>query len=152
DALPIFFVSRENLSPRATALFRELVALEGKSADELAAPYQRIGTDLNASVVDTMRFESGRADIDFQREDQLKKAVTSAPGKAFFLVVGYASKTGETEANRELSAQRATRVASVVNYLKQQGQEVQAVYFGETDRFGSEAAPNQAVELWEIRP
>ena len=75
-----------------------------------------------------------------------------APGNSFFLVVGYASTSGDSQTNEELFSKRATRVASMVNYLKKEGQGVQAVYLGEGTRFGPEDAPNQVCEVWQIRP
>lgn len=146
------FVTRDMLSPRATALFGELVALEGKGSEEIKEAYQRFDKDLNSRVIDTVSFPDGKAQIDPLQEDKIKTAITQAPANSFFLVVGYASKEGDKAANSALSSQRATRVASVVNFLKLEGQEVQAVYLGETDRFSIEPEPNQACELWEIRP
>ncbi|MGJ8698162.1 MAG: OmpA family protein [Verrucomicrobiaceae bacterium] len=146
------FVTRDKLSPRAQKLFGELVRLEGNAPAARLKAYERIGQDLNARVVESATFKTGSSALDATHEDHIKKIAATAPGNAFFLVVGYASKTGDLQQNRELSAKRSTRVASVVNYLKQQGQEVQAVYLGETDRFGAQAAPNQVCEVWEIRP
>lgn len=146
------FVTSENLSPRATALFAELVALEGKGPDEIQAPYQRFDKDLNSRVIGTIPFPVGKASIDPLQEDKIKTAIAQAPANSFFLVVGYASKVGEKAANSKLSSQRAVRIASVTNFLKQEDQEVQAVYLGETDRFSAEPGPNQTCELWEIRP
>ena len=69
-----------------------------------------------------------------------------------FLVVGYASTTGGIDLNRKLSSDRASRIASVVNSNKGEGQEIQAVFLGQTDRFSESEAPrNQICEIWEIR-
>ena len=146
------FVTRDKLHPKAAALFAELVGLEGKTPDQLQLEYSRITADLNAKVLDTVQFATGSSHVDVKRETHLKNGIAASPAGSFFLVVGYASKTGGAVDNQKLSSDRATRVASVVNFLKQQGQEVQAVYLGETDRFGKTAPPNQACELWEIRP
>ena len=79
------------------------------------------------------------------------KVDTTSPGD-YFLVVGYASKTGDAASNQKLSARRATAVASIVNQLKKSGQEVRAVYLGQTDRFSrSVNAENQLCEVWRIR-
>ena len=75
-----------------------------------------------------------------------------APENTFFLVVGYASPSGDSKTNEKLSSSRATRVASMVNYLKKSGQAVQAVYLGEGNRFGPTDGPNQVCEVWAIRP
>lgn len=146
------FVTRENLSPRATALFKELTDLEGRDPDQLELDYSRLDSDLNARMVGRVEFAEGSNTVNVQREEALQAAIQNADPASFFLVVGYASQKGEAEPNRELSRQRATRVASIANFLKQAGQEVQAVYLGETERFGSDLAANQICEIWEIRP
>lgn len=146
------FVTRDNLAPAAQKLFGELVRLEGNSPAALKRAYERIGQNLNARVVEEATFATGSASLDIKHEAHIKTISMQAPGNAFFLVVGYASKSGDSKSNRELSARRSTTVASVVNGLKQAGQNVQAVYLGETDRFGSKPGPNQVCEIWEIRP
>lgn len=146
------FVSSDQLSPRATKLFSELVRLEGSTGTALRQAYERIGKNLNARPVETMTFKSNSSAIAIEREDHLKKITENALANSFFLVVGYASKTGDLQNNRELSAKRATRAASVVKYLKSAGQDVQAVYLGETSRFGATDGPNQCCEVWEINP
>ncbi|MEJ6634840.1 MAG: OmpA family protein [Akkermansiaceae bacterium] len=146
------FVTRENLAPAAQKLFGELVRLEGNNPTALKRAYERIGQSLNARVVEEATFKTGSAALAMEHEDHIQASSRQAPGNAFFLVVGYASKSGGSKSNRELSAKRATTVASVVNVLKQAGQGVQAVYLGETNRFGANDAPNQVCEIWEIRP
>lgn len=146
------FVTRDNLAPAAQKLFGELVRLEGNSPAALKRAYERIGQNLNARVVESATFKTGSAALAIDHEDHIKTISSQADGNAFFLVVGYASKGGTSKSNRELSAKRSTTVASVVNSLKKAGQGVQAVYLGETNRFGSNAAPNQVSEIWEIRP
>mgnify|MGYP000454005780 CR=1 FL=1 len=59
---------------------------------------------------------------------------------SFILVVGYASKSGDLASNRTLSADRATRLASVTNTHKKKDQGVQAVFLAETDRFDAALA------------
>jgi len=141
------FVTQDDLSPRAEGLYLELKRLE--SEDHLArkTTYNRLDTQLNASVRSSVTFASGSADIARKHEATLKNMSLTAG-----LVVGYASPSGDSMSNQELSSQRATRVASMVNYLKKQGQAVQAVYLGEGKRFGPKDGPNQVCEVWEIRP
>ena len=146
------FVTRENLHPKAQKLFRELERLEGIDRNGLEQTYERIKKEFNAHVVETADFATGSADLKQQHETHIKGVTVEANPNSFFLVVGYASKTGDVKSNRDLSERRSKRVASTVNYLKQNGQEVQAVYLGETDRFGEKAQPNQVCEVWEIRP
>lgn len=146
------FVSQEDLSPRAVALFRELRRIEPESHLNRGQIYTRIDRELNASIGQTIAFETGKAEIASEQEAELKNMSLSAPENTFFLVVGYASTSGDSKGNEELSSLRATRVASMVNYLKRQGQAVQAVYLGEGKRFGPEDAVNQVCEVWMIRP
>ena len=146
------FVTRENLSPKAQKFFRELERLEGIDQNGLEQAYERIKKEFNAHVVETAAFAIGSADLKQEHEAQIKGVTVESNPNSFFLVVGYASKTGDIKSNRDLSERRSKRVASTVNYLKQNSQEVQAVYLGETDRFGEKAQPNQICEVWEIRP
>ena len=115
--------------------------------------YVRIEKDFNARPVESARFATGSSDLSRRHEVHLKDITTQSPGNSFFLVVGDASKSGDSKQNEELSSNRATRVASVVNTLRQKGQKVQAVYLGETDRFdAARDASNRVCEVWEIRP
>lgn len=144
------FVTRDNLAPVASKLFAELVRIEGSSSEERKAAYKEIERSLNARVMETADFATGSAALQREHESHIKNVITASPPGCFFLVVGYASKSGDSQANRELSRKRATRTASVVNYLKKQGQKVQAVYLGETERFGATNSANQVCEVWEI--
>lgn len=146
------FVTKDQLSPRAAKLFRELERLEGTDRAGLEQAYLRIEQDFNAKPVEAATFETGSANLARKHENHLRTVVGGAPTDSFFLVVGYASQSGDSQENEKLSSRRATRVASVVNFLKKSGQDVQAVYLGETTRFGQAMAPNQVSEVWEIRP
>jgi outer membrane protein OmpA-like peptidoglycan-associated protein len=146
------FVDQDDLSPRAVALYRELKRIEGENHLARQQTYTNIESRLNATVGEAITFKTGKADIAQAHEAKLKSMALSAQDNSFFLVVGYASPSGDSMANEELSSQRATRVASMVDYLKKQGQAVQAVYLGEGNRFGPNDGPNQVCEVWEIRP
>jgi len=152
DSSKKLFVERENLSPRASALFRELVRLEGENSTGLKQAYRRIQQDMKARVIETATFRTGSSALDPEHETHIENILPASPDGAFFLVVGYASQSGDSQSNRELSRKRSTRTASVVNYLKRQGHKVQAVYLGETNRFGSDNPSNQVCEVWEIKP
>ncbi len=152
DSSSKLFVDRENLSPRAASLFQELVRLEGNSPAALQQAYRRIEQDMKARVMETASFKTGSSALDPKHESHIENVISTSPEGAFFLVVGYASGSGDLQNNRELSRKRSIRTASVVNHLKRRGQNVQAVYLGETDRFGSENLSNQVCEVWEIRP
>lgn len=147
------FVTADELSPRAQELYRELERLEGSNRGELEQSYVRIKKDFRAEVVRAIQFETGKSELHIEHEDYLRQKAQAYPENSFFLVVGYASKTGNPQTNEELSSERATEVATVVHRLKQQTQQVQAVYLGATDRFSkTEPIPNQICEVWEIRP
>ncbi len=146
------FVTRDNLSPRAAKLFKELERLEGNTPQALKQAYRRIEQDSRASVMETASFKTGSSALAPEHESHIKDVIIGSPANSFFLVVGYASQTGDVQVNRELSRKRATRTAQVVNHLKRKGHQVQAVYLGETNRFGADASRNQVCEIWEIRP
>ena len=146
------FVDKDDLSPRAVALYRELKRIEGEDHRARRQTYTLIDTQLKAGVGEAITFRTGKADIALEHEAHIKELASLAPANTFFLVVGYASPSGDSKTNEELSSQRATRVASMVNYLKKEGQAVQAVYLGEGNRFGPDDAPNQVCEIWQIRP
>ena len=146
------FVSSDQLSPRASSLYRELNRIENDNYKARNATYNRIDNQLNASIGETITFKSGSDSIGREHEAHLKTMALQAPENTFFLVVGYASPSGDSKTNEKLSSSRATRVASMVNYLKKSGQAVQAVYLGEGNRFGPTDGPNQVCEVWAIRP
>ena len=152
DFAKLFVSSSDTLPVYAQALYNELKILEGSSESELNQSYARINKDLNAYNLQQVRFATGSSSLNFQDQTLVKSKVdTTSPGD-YFLVVGYASKTGDAQSNQKLSARRATAVASIVNQLKKSGQEVRAVYLGQTDRFSrSVNAENQLCEVWRIR-
>lgn len=146
------FVTQDDLSPRAVALYRALKLAENEDHRARRTTYEGFNQTIKANVREEIAFKTGSAQIAIEHESHIEEAVKQAPSNSFFLVVGYASTSGDSKTNEELSSQRATRVASMVNYHKKQGQAVQAVYLGEGERFGPEDAPNQVCEVWEIRP
>ncbi len=152
DFAKLFVSSSDTLPVYAQALYNELKSLEGSSESGLSQAYARINKDLNAYNLQQVRFATGSSSLNFQDQTMVKgKVDTTSPGD-YFLVVGYASKTGDAASNQKLSARRATAVASIVNQLKKSGQEVRAVYLGQTDRFSrSVNAENQLCEVWRIR-
>jgi len=153
DRTRLFIESHKDLPAEAAALFERLRTLENTNPQQLAAAYQDIGTSLNARIVLRQEFATGSSQIPFDREALIRQALSvKKDAGTFFLVVGYASKTGDAKGNRELSAKRATTVASVVNTLKENGQQVKAVYLGQTNRFSTEDnGANQICEVWEIK-
>ncbi|BDS08528.1 hypothetical protein NT6N_35680 [Oceaniferula spumae] len=153
DRTRLFIESHKDLPAEAAALFERLRTLEDTNPQQLAAAYQSIGSTLNARIVHRQEFATGTSQVPFDREALIREAISQQKNtESFFLVVGYASKTGDAVSNRELSAKRATTVASVVNTLKDSGQQVKAVYLGQTNRFSTtDNAANQICEVWEIQ-
>lgn len=153
DRSNLFIDSYKDLPAEAATLFERLRGLEETNPQQLASAYQSIGKALNARIVHRQTFSVGSSQVPFTREAIIREAITKNKGtQSFYLVVGYASQTGGKEANRELSAKRATTVASMVNTIKDSGQQVKAVYLGETKRFSAEDnQANQICEVWEIK-
>ncbi|MFT6862898.1 MAG: outer membrane protein OmpA-like peptidoglycan-associated protein [Akkermansiaceae bacterium] len=146
------FVTQAGLSPRAVALYQALKEVESESHLVRRETYTTFNEKIKANVREEISFTTGSAQIARQHEAHIEEVVKKAPETSFFLVVGYASTSGDSKKNEELSSQRATRVAAIINYRKKKGQAVQAVYLGEGKRFGPEDSPNQVCEIWEIRP
>lgn len=150
----LFARSASELPASAARLFEKLRTLEDSNQQQLLAAYQNIGATMNSEVIHRQTFSVSSSEITFDREkiiqDVLSKRQSSG---SYFLVVGYASKSGGAENNRKLSAKRATTVASLVDSLKAANQEVKGVYLGETSRFSASAeSANQICEVWEIKP
>ena len=153
DRTKLFVNSEKDLPTEAARLFAKLRSLEDINEQQLKAAYKNIATSLGAQIVHRQTFETGSAQISFDRESIIHDIINkSGDTNAFFLVVGYASQSGGKKQNRELSSQRATTVASVVNSLKGTRQQVLAVYLGETKRFSPDnETANQICEIWEIK-
>lgn len=152
DFARLFIKSHEQLPAKASALFKQLQTLEGKKPDQLAAAYTVIKTTLKADNLRQVKFATGSSLVNFTDQANIRNTLGTTEANDYFLVVGYASKTGDAASNETLSANRATAVASIVNMLKQEGQDVRAVYLGQTDRFSkSNAGDNQLCEIWRIK-
>lgn len=146
------FVEAEALPAKAKLLYDELARLETANPAQLKTEYERINQELGASVVDRITFQTNSSRIPFDKVEEIRRAVQASGNDSFILVVGYASKSGDLASNRTLSADRATRLASVTNTHKKKDQGVQAVFLAETDRFdAADLAPNQVCEIWEVR-
>ncbi len=148
----LFADSENELIKEAVALFRALRKLEGSTEQQLTAAYSRFGAELSAEVLDTCQFATGSAEVRPDLESRLRDLPAEAPANAMLFVVGYASETGDVENNENLSSDRATAVARILDTIKRPDQKVQAVYLGQTDRFSGEVPEeNQRVEVWQIR-
>jgi outer membrane protein OmpA-like peptidoglycan-associated protein len=148
----LFAKSENELLPAAVELFRRLRKLENQSDLEITKAYSAIGVELGAEVVKTMNFPTGIAKMNAADEEPVRQLLADVSDGDMLLVVGYASETGNVASNRTLSSDRATGVAELLTAAKRPGQLVQAVYLGQTDRFGSRFPErNQCCEIWRIR-
>ena len=149
----LFANSEAELLPAAVELFRRLRKLEGMKDSDLTTEYSKLGVDLGAIVLHTLAFETGKSQLSAADMEQLAAlAANEVPDGDLTLIIGYASETGNLDANQELSSQRATTAAEHFSSVKRPGQLVQAVYLGQTDRFSSRVPErNQICEVWRIR-
>ena len=145
------FVEAEALPAKAKILYDELAKLNSATPAELQTEYERINQDLGARVVETVTFQTSSSNIARDKVEQIRLKLAAGGDESFYLVVGYASKSGALEGNRPLSAERATRIASVTNHQKKKDQGVQAIFLSETSRFGEKLTDNQICEIWEVR-
>ena len=149
----LFAGTEAELFREAVQLFRSLRELENKPDSEIATAYSQFGAKLGANVLDKIDFPTGSSDVPPEDIAKINTFPADAPDNALLLVVGYASETGNVDGNRTLSSDRATAVARVLDGAKKPGQRVQAVYLGQTDRFGSKFPErNQISEVWQIVP
>ncbi len=149
----LFAESENELLPAAIELFRRLRKMEGVMDSDLTTEYSKIGVDLGANVLHTLSFVTGSSALSPEDLSQLDEIVSTAvPDGDLTLIIGYASETGNPEANQNLSSDRATAAAEYFASKKRPGQLVQAVYLGQTDRFSSRVPErNQICEVWRIR-
>ena len=148
----LFAQSEDELLRPALELVRSLRKLENKPDSEITTAYSKIGVDLQATVVKTLSFATGSAEMNPVDAQEVGSLLATVDDGDMLLVVGYASETGNVDANRVLSSDRATGVAAALTANKRPGQLVQAVYLGQTDRFSSRIPErNQICEVWHIR-
>jgi outer membrane protein OmpA-like peptidoglycan-associated protein len=148
----LFAKSEDELLPAAVELFRSLRKLEGKSDAEISTAYSSLGASLGSNVLHTLNFATGSSELAPADQDLIRNLVNEIPDGDLVLVIGYASETGNVDANQTLSSARATAAAELFSTVKRPEQKVQAVYLGQTDRFSSRIPErNQIVEIWRIR-
>jgi outer membrane protein OmpA-like peptidoglycan-associated protein len=101
----------------------------------------------------TLSFATGSSTLSKKDLSQIDEIVSAeVPDGDLTLIIGYASETGNPDANQNLSSDRATAAAEYFASNKRPGQLVQAVYLGQTDRFSSRVPErNQICEVWRIR-
>jgi len=147
----LFADHRDELIPMAHGLYQGLHDLEDKSDLEISAAYNRFATQYKASFLKEIRFPAGSSQLNPADQIAIAEALSNLPNGSMVLVVGYASNTGNSDANRQLSSDRAKTVASNIDMAKPGNQIVQAVYLGQTDRFSSRIPErNQVCEVWQI--
>ena len=153
DHPALFIKSDKDLPAEAARLYAKLTTLEDADQQQLASAYEDIRKTMNAQIIHRQTFTKGSSRITFDREKIIQDILDKRQDrKSLFLVIGYASVSGKADSNRELSAKRATTVASIVNILKADDQQVKAVYLGETKRFSPDTEiENQICEIWEIK-
>ena len=148
----LFAASENELLPAAVELFRSLRKLENLPEGEVSAAYGSLAVKLGANVLQTFKFATGSSELPPADQESIRNLVTQMPDGDLVLAIGYASETGNFDKNRTLSSDRATAVAECYSTAKRPAQLVQAVYLGQTDRFGKRTPEaNQIVEIWRIR-
>jgi len=149
----LFAERADLLSPKGLALYNQLTTLEGNSNEARLRAYETIKTSLNASVVETVGFATGSSSIDIEKATVIQQGLAATNPGSEYLIVGYASKSGDATSNRELSSKRATTVATLADLERGSTQVVKAVFLGQTNRFSkTNDYSNQVCEIWEIKP
>lgn len=148
----LFASSESELLPAAVQLFRSLRKLENLPDSAISSAYSGLAVDLGANVLQTLNFATGSSALAPADSEAIRTLVNDTPDGDLLLAIGYASETGNVDSNRTLSSDRATAAAELISSIKRPGQLTQAVYLGQTDRFGSRVPErNQLVEIWRIR-
>lgn len=148
----LFANSESELLPAAVELFRNLRQLENRPDSEISTAYSSLAVSLGANVLRTLHFDTGKSDLKPDDMQAIQNLVADIPDGDLVLCIGYASETGNVDSNQALSSARATAAAELFSSVKRPGQLVQAVFLGQTDRFGgSSPERNQLVEIWRIR-
>jgi len=149
----LFAETDADLLPAAVKLFARLRKLEGSSDSEIMAEYAKLGKDLGATVLKKVSFPTNQSDLTPGDKTAIDALAPNLPNRGLILVIGYASETGNVNLNRKLSSARATKTAEEINAHKLSGQDVQAAYLGQTNRFsGRTPEKNQICEIWHVLP
>jgi len=91
----LFAENADMLSPNGQRLYARLAALEGSTNNERLQVYQDIKSELNARVVDSVNFASGSSTVNAEKSSVIQKSLLSTSSTAEYLIVGYASKSGD---------------------------------------------------------
>ena len=145
----LYAKSVDELHPAASRLYKALEKLEDFNPKQLAEAYGLINTELNDHMVRSVRFKTNSSEVADKDRSEIIDTLAAARPDSFFLIVGYASETGNKVDNKILSAKRAVAIASIVKHVKDGN--TRAVFLGQTDRFSKQPLDNQICEIWEIR-
>ena len=146
----VFVESANDLPQAAQRLFADLKTLEGKSQDEVDAVYAQYVSKHGALAKKRIKFSSGSSSLSDNDRKEIAQLTSGAGNNAYFFIVGYADQSGDAAGNKKLSSARSTSVAKELGVSAKGFQSAQAVYLGQTDRFGA-PSENRVVEIWEIK-
>jgi len=146
----VFVKHAEDLPTVAQGLFKDLKSLEGQSPDKIQATYIKYLKKHGATAKHRVKFRSGSSVVSETDKKAIAKLTAEADEHAYFFIVGYADKSGTAASNQSLSSKRSINVAKSLVIKTKTNQSAQAVYLGQTDRFGS-PSDNRVVEIWEIK-
>lgn len=140
----------EGLTPRARQICAEILSWEGLEPAELEKARAELQSTLGARALVKVKFGSGVYTVGRSDLDSLGVAIEDTQDFSLLLAVGFADTGGDEALNREIGSQRASNTAASLQQFVRRGQIVEAVYLGQTARFG-EKAENRTVEIWELR-
>jgi len=146
----VFVESADDLPGAARALFADLKTLEGKSEAEVQTAYASYVAKHGATAKKRIKFKSGSSNVSDNYKKEIAELTEAAGDNTYFFIVGYADQTGTAASNKKLSSSRSTSVAKELGSRAKGLQSAQAVYLGQTDRFGA-SSENRVVEIWEIK-
>ncbi len=145
---PTFADSAENLKAQEQELFKVLQEIDSLKGDALQEQYRSIKNRFGALSRARVNFLSGKSSVTSGELDKITQVARAAAPTSRFLIVGFADQSGSAAGNRKLSSARAQSVATVLGRTVS-GDRIQAIYLGQTGRFGSRAN-NRVVEIWEL--
>ena len=145
---PAFAESDDDLDESRRSLVNAIREMDPLSGDALDSRYQELESELGTKSAGRINFVSGSSKANDTELTKIDKLVTDSKDDSQFLIVGFADKSGSAAGNRRLSSNRAKFVAEQLGKKVGNGR-VQAIYLGQTARFGR-SAENRVVEIWEV--
>ena len=145
---PAFAQSDEDLDQSRLTLVNAIRDMDPLSGDALATRYKELEAELGTKSAGRVHFVSGSSQADEAEVAKIEKLATTSATNSQFLIVGFADRSGSAAGNRRLSSKRAKFVAEQLGQ-KVGNSRVQAIYIGQTARFGP-SAENRVVEIWQI--